>query len=75
MSYGYVSDRRILVALLLCIFLGPLGIHRFYVGTVGTGILWLLTGGLFGIGWLIDLILIAAGVFRDGDGLPVREWT
>jgi hypothetical protein len=69
-----VSPKSRLVALLLCLFLGGLGIHRFYVGKTGTGILWLLTLGLLGVGALIDLILIAAGGFRDNDGLPILEW-
>ncbi len=69
-----ISPRSRLVALLLCVFLGYLGIHRFYVGKTGTGILWLLTGGLFVIGAVVDLIMIATGDFRDANGLRVLDW-
>ncbi len=61
-----------LVTLLLAIFLGGLGVHRFYSGKIGTGILWLLTGGLLGIGWLVDVIMIAVGSFTNKDGEPIK---
>lgn len=51
------------------------GIQRFYVGKIFTGILWLCTFGLFGIGQLIDIILILTGRFRDAEGRLVRHWT
>ena len=60
------------VALILCIFLGPLGIHRFYVGKVGSGILYLFTCGLFCIGWIVDIFLILFGSFKDSNGLPIK---
>jgi len=62
------SDKNKITALLLCIFLGGLGIHRFYVGKIGTGIVWLLTGGVFGIGWIVDIVLIAVDKFKDKRG-------
>lgn len=62
------SSKNWIAALLLCIFLGGLGIHRFYVGKVGTGILMLLTSGVFGILWIIDIIMIAVGSFTDKGG-------
>jgi TM2 domain-containing membrane protein YozV len=68
------SKKSRLAALLFCLFLGGLGIHRFYVGKIGTGIIWLFTLGLLGIGALIDLILIAAGAFKDKEGKNVVEW-
>ena len=46
------------VALLLCWFLGFFGAHKFYEGKTGMGILYLFTGGLFGIGWLIDCVAL-----------------
>ncbi|EPD32265.1 NINE protein [Propionimicrobium lymphophilum] len=47
---------------------GVAGIHRFYTGKVATGILWLVTGGLFGVGTVIDIIRIAVGGFPTKDG-------
>ena len=57
-----------MVALLLSIFLGVLGIDRFYLGYIGLGILKLLTGGGLGIWWLVDLIMIATGKMKTKDG-------
>lgn len=53
---------------LMCFFLGALGVHRFLVGKIGTGILYILTGGLFGIGVLVDFIMILCGAFKDKEG-------
>ena len=76
-SYGNSADfidlhRRWIISILLCAFLGSIGVHRFYNGKIGTGILMILTAGGFGIWYIIDLIMIIMGVFRDKDGNLIR---
>jgi TM2 domain-containing membrane protein YozV len=75
METSNISPKSRVVALLFCLFLGVIGVHRFYVGKIGTGILMVLTLGGLGIWALIDLILIAAGSFRDKEGRRVFRWT
>jgi TM2 domain-containing membrane protein YozV len=75
MNTSDFSPRSRLVALLFCILLGWIGVHRFYVGKIGTGVLMVLTIGGLGIWTLIDLILIAVGSFRDKEGRRVFRWT
>jgi TM2 domain-containing membrane protein YozV len=70
----YISPKSRLATLLLCVLVGFLGIHRFYVGRIGTGILWLITGGFLGIGTLVDFIMICTGSFTDDDNKLIREW-
>lgn len=67
-----ISKKNKSVAFLLCLFLGYFGAHKFYVGKIGGGILYLFTGGLFGFGWLIDTIVILTGNFKDEFGLPLK---
>ncbi|KQO18651.1 TM2 domain-containing protein [Paenibacillus sp. Leaf72] len=66
------SDKSFVAAILLCFFLGSFGIHRFYAGKVGTGILMLITLGCFGIWTLIDLIMIICGAFKDSEGREIK---
>lgn len=70
-----ISPKSRLVALLLCVFFGGLGVHRFYVSKIGTGILMILTLGGLGIWTLVDLIMIIIGSFKDKEGRTVFRWT
>jgi hypothetical protein len=71
---GYcASQKNWAVTLILCVFLGGIGAHRFYVGKIGTGLLWLFTLGFVGIGVLVDMILILCGRFLDKNGQPLAQ--
>ncbi len=61
------------VTLILSIFLGYLGIDRFYVGQIGLGVLKLLTGAGCGIWYIIDIIIIATGKFTDSQGRVIKQ--
>ena len=69
------SSKSRLVALLLCFFFGLFGVHRFYVGKIGTGIAQLLTIGGLGIWACVDFILIIVGEFTDKEGRKLSVWT
>ena len=69
---GVFSDKEYIIALLFSIFLGYLGIDRFYMGQVGMGIGKLLTAGGCGVWWLIDVILIATRSSNDSAGRPLK---
>lgn len=67
------AQKKRTTALLLCIFLGGLGAHRFYVGKIWTGLLWLITLGFWGIGTLVDFCLIYDNKFTDDAGRKLYD--
>lgn len=75
-AYGQVPVSHLsrTVTLILCMFFGYYGVHRFYTGSTGLGVLYFFTLGLFGIGAFIDFILIIVGSYRDSNGRLILEW-
>jgi hypothetical protein len=70
---GLQSEKNKTTALCLCIFLGYFGAHYFYVNRIGKGLIYFLTVGLFGIGWIIDIFVILTGNFKDSFGAQLRN--
>ena len=65
------SEKDWMVTLILAILVGGLGIDRFYSGSILLGVLKLVTLGGLGLWWLIDLIMLVTGSYKDGDGNPI----
>ena len=67
------EQKDFLVALLLSIFVGSIGVDRFYLGYIGLGIVKLVTFGGCGVWTIIDVILIAMGKLPDANGQPLKK--
>ena len=68
-----VSPKSQGVLIILWFFGGIFGLHYFYAGRIGMGLLYLFTAGLFGIGWIVDICTILGGSFRDESGRPIKN--
>ncbi len=71
---GPASDKNRLTALLLCVLIGWLGAHRFYIDKAGTGLLFLCTLGFLGVGVIYDAVMLATGELKDGEGKRILHW-
>ena len=65
------SEKDWVITLILAILVGSLGIDRFYSGSILLGVLKLFTLGGLGLWWLVDLIMLVTGSYKDGNGLPI----
>ena len=73
-NLNLVSDKSKTIALLLCLFFGTFGLHHFYVGKTGKGILYIFTFGFLGIGCLVDIVRICTNQFKDKNGALLKKW-
>ena len=69
-----ISPKSRMAVTLLSFFLGGLGIHRFYLGKIVTGIIMLITAGGLGIWALVDFIMAVAGIMKDKEGKVIKNW-
>lgn len=70
----YVSPKSKALALIFCVLFGCAGVHYFYAGRIGMGLVYLFTGGVFGIGWIYDMYRIVTDRFHDGRGKIIANW-
>lgn len=68
-----MAQKSKLATMLLCWVLGVFGVHRFYLGKIWTGILYLCTGGLWGVGTVFDMVMLLLNVTKDKQGVPLKN--